>query len=149
MALYFWDTSGLVKRYILETGTAWVQALTAPTAAHSHFIARITQVETISAVTRRVRGGSLAAPDAATALSDFQHDFTHQYRIVEISTGVIAHAAALVERHALRAYDAVQLAAALETRLQAPSLVPASADTEITAADAAEGLSVEDPNTHP
>lgn len=83
MAHYFLDTSGLVKRYVVETGTAWVQSLTSPTAGHSLFISRITQVETISAVIRRVRGGSLTARYASTVLSDFGYDLTRQSRIIE------------------------------------------------------------------
>ena len=30
MALFYFDTSGIVKRYVLETGTAWVQDITNP-----------------------------------------------------------------------------------------------------------------------
>jgi hypothetical protein len=149
VAVYFLDTSAVVKRYIQETGTAWVQTLTAPTASHSLFLARITQVETVAAVTRRERGGSLSAPDAATALTDFQYDFAHQYFIVEISAHLIAHAATLARLYTLRAYDAVQLAAALEIHSQAPSLTLISADADLNSAATAEGLPVEDPNTHP
>jgi len=42
VAIYFLDTSAVIKRYVKEIGTAWVQALTLPTAPHSHFLARIT-----------------------------------------------------------------------------------------------------------
>jgi predicted nucleic acid-binding protein len=62
---------------------------------------------------------------------------------------VVRHAAQLADRHVLRAYDAVQLAAALEVQLSVPGLVLLSADGELNAAAAAEGLAVEDPNTHP
>jgi hypothetical protein len=60
----------------------------------------------------------------------------------------------LAERHALRGYDAVQLAAALElqtvlTASGLPALTLVSADAELNAAAAAEGLTVEDPNLHP
>ena len=89
MAIYFLDTSAVIKRYVLEIGTGWVQALTLPTAPHSHFVAHIAWVETISAVTRRVRGGTLSPADAATALVDFRLDFNHQYIPVEISAGLI------------------------------------------------------------
>ncbi len=149
MALYFLDTSALVKRYVLETGMAWVQSLTSPTAGHSVFISRMTQMETISAVIRRVRGGSLTARDASTVLLDFGCDLTLQYRIIEISTGVINQAAILIERHALRAYDAVQLSSAIEMRKQAPSLVLVSADAELNAAEASERLLVENRNMYP
>ena len=41
MAAYFLDTSAVLKRYVQETGTAWVQALAAPSARHSLFVVRI------------------------------------------------------------------------------------------------------------
>ena len=46
-------------------------------------------------------------------------------------------------------YDAVQLAATLEVRAKIPSLILVSADAALNTAAAAEGLQVEDPNTHP
>jgi hypothetical protein len=147
--LYFLDTSALVKRYVQETGTGWLQALTDPAAGHAHFIARITQAETVAAITRRERGGHIAPADAATALGDFQYDLVRQYLVVEISAGLMAHAAALARRHGLRGYDAVQLAGALEVQDNTSSLVLVSADGELNAAAIAEGLAIEDPNTHP
>ena len=111
MAAYFLDTSTVLKRYVQETGTAWVQALAAPAARHSLFVVRITLAETVAAITRRERGGTITPQDAATALADFQLDFARQYRIVEVSAGLVAQAATLARKHALRGYDAVQLAA--------------------------------------
>lgn len=49
VSLYFFDSSALIKRYIAETGTPWIMALTAPAAGHGVLIARITWVEIISA----------------------------------------------------------------------------------------------------
>jgi uncharacterized protein len=149
VAIYFLDTSAVIKRYVAETGTAWVQALTLPAGPHSHFLARVTWVEMISAVTRRERGGHLSLADAITALTDFQQDFGRQYIPVEISAGLIVHAGLLAETHALRAYDAVQLAAALEVRSKIPALILVSADAALNAAAIAEGLPVDDPNLHP
>lgn len=149
MLLYYLDTSALVKRDVQETGTAWLQALTHPAAGHVHFIVRITQAGTVAAVTRRERGGHIAPADAATALADFQYDFVRQYLVVEISGGLVSDAAMLVRRHGLRGYDAMQLAAALEVRDNAPTLVLVSADDELNAAAIAEGLAVENPNKHP
>jgi predicted nucleic acid-binding protein len=149
VASYFLDTSTVLKRYVQETGTAWVQALAAPAARHSLFVARITLAETVAAITRRERGGSLTSQDAATAVADFQLDFARQYRIVEVSAALVAQAATLARRHALRGYDAVQLAAALEIQASAPSLALLSADAELNTAAIAEGLTVDDPNLHP
>ena len=60
----------------------------------------------------------------------------------------------LATKHALRGYDAVQLAAALEANDEriANELSPLaliSADDELNAAAKAEGLTVEDPNDYP
>jgi len=44
MAVLFFDSSGLVKRYVAETGTAWVIGLLRPS-ANDIFIANITGIE--------------------------------------------------------------------------------------------------------
>jgi hypothetical protein len=59
----------------------------------------------------------------------------------------------MADKHALRGYDAVQLAAALaihEKRIAEglPVLTLVSAAAELNAAALAEGLAVEDPNNH-
>ena len=41
MAVYFFDSSGIVKRYVDETGTARVVELTHPEAAHRIYLGRI------------------------------------------------------------------------------------------------------------
>ncbi|MGA8348957.1 MAG: type II toxin-antitoxin system VapC family toxin [Isosphaeraceae bacterium] len=149
MAAFFLDTSTVLKRYVQETGTAWVQALAAPTVRHSLFVVRITLAETVAAITRRERGESITPQNAATAVADFQLDFARQYRVVEVSARLVAQAATLARRHALRGYDAVQLAAALEIHATDSSLTLLSADAELNTAATAEGLAVEDPNSHP
>ena len=63
-------------------------------------------------------------------------------------------AIAFVEGHELRAYDGVQLAAAVELNLVRTSgglsaATVVSADFDLNAAAQAEGLAVEDPNSHP
>jgi predicted nucleic acid-binding protein len=149
VASYFLDTSTVVKRYVQEIGTTWVQALTAPTARQSLFVVRITLAETIAAITRREHGGSITPQNAATAVADFQLDFAGQYRIVEVTPALVAQAAALARSHVMRGYDAIQLAAALEIHTTDPSLTLLSADAELNAAALAEGLTVDDPNVHP
>ena len=55
MAVYYFDSSGLVKRYRSEIGSAWVMGLTAPASQHAIYVARITGVEVVSAITRAVK----------------------------------------------------------------------------------------------
>lgn len=153
MAVYFFDSSALVKRYATETGSDWVMAITEPTAGHSIYIARITTVEVVSAMTRRQRGGSVSQTDAATAMVNFRHDLSHQYRVVEMTPTVLTRAMTLAETHALRGYDAVQLATALivhnmRAALGLPALVLVSADRDLNDAATTEGLTVDNPNIH-
>jgi predicted nucleic acid-binding protein len=53
VSLYFLDSSALVKRYVAEAGSSWIQSLAEPTAGHALFIARITWIEVLSALARR------------------------------------------------------------------------------------------------
>jgi predicted nucleic acid-binding protein len=153
VAVYFLDSSAVVKRYIRETGTAWIVSISAPTAGNELFIASVTGVEVVSAVARRRKGEGTGASTAAAALAQFRHDLAHQYQLVEITDTVVARAMALADDHALRAYDAVQLAAVLETislrsGLPLPALAFVSADQDLNAAAQAEGVIVENPNDH-
>jgi hypothetical protein len=154
VAAYFFDSSAVVKRYVHEIGTAWVHSITAPTAGHFIYVAHITGVEVVSAITRQARHGALAPTDAATALMHLHHDFAHQYHTVDITSVLIARAMALAEIHALRGYDAVQCAAALvihsyRQTLGMSLLTLVSADAALNTAAAAEGLQVDNPNAHP
>lgn len=154
MAVYFFDSRAIVKRYVNEIGTTWVTELTRPATGNRVYLARVTGVEVISAMTRQARGGMLSATDVIAGVSEFRKHFASRYRVVEIRPALVANAMGLAEVHALRGYDAVQLAAALEVharrvarRLSQLTLV--SADAELNGAAAAEGLLVEDPLAHP
>ena len=73
MAGYFVDGSALVKRYVNKTGSVWLSGLVSPAAGNDIYIARITTVEVIAALTRRARGGTIAAADGgADAKSTFR-----------------------------------------------------------------------------
>jgi predicted nucleic acid-binding protein len=154
LAAYFFDTSAVVKRYASEIGSAWVEQIADPALNPSLYLARVTEVEVASAITQRLRAGSLSSSDATIGMTNFHYDFLHQYRIVEILPALTSRAVFLVQAHGLRADDAVQLAAALEINadrvavgLSAITLI--SADAALNAAAVVEGLAVDDPNEHP
>ena len=149
MVDYFLDTSAVVKRYVQETGTAWIRTLAASATGHFIYLARITEVEVTSALAGRRGQPGLSVAQARTALGLFRQDLAQDYRIAEITVPLLERAALLADTHTLRGYDAVQLAAALEVRLQVPLLILVSADADLNTAATAEGLPVEDPNTHP
>lgn len=110
-------------------------------------------VEVYSALARRRREGSVPASDCSIAAQAFTAHSATEYEFVELNLDVVALARDLLERHPLRAYDAVQLASALVANhaLQAahlPSLVFLSADDRLNAAAVVEGLTVDNPNAH-
>ncbi len=149
MAAYFLDSSAVMKRYVQETGTVWVRALTASGTGNFFYLARITDVEVTAALARRRGQPGLSVVQAVAALRQFRRDFGQDYRVVEITIALLQRAAQLADTHALRGYDAVQLAVALDVHARDQALVLVSADAELNAAATAEGLRVEDPNTHP
>jgi predicted nucleic acid-binding protein len=149
---YFFDSSALVKFYVEETGTLWVRSFTDDDANIIH-VSSLAEVETVSALTRRLNRRDIDQAEFDEACEDLQQDFASQYRIVALTETIIRNAATLARRHGLRAYDAVQLAVALDTsriisKIEATQLTVVSADAELNAAAMAEGLNVEDPNTH-
>lgn len=154
MAIYFIDSSALVKRYISETGSTWVLELFDPTFNNEVFIAAITGVEIIAAITRRSRSGSISITDATITRNQFKSDLQKDYQIVEITDNIINSGMVLSETYGLRGYDAIQLAAgrAVNTLCIAsglPSITFVSADNELNAAVVSEGLMIENPNSHP
>jgi predicted nucleic acid-binding protein len=149
---YFFDSSALVKFYVEESGALWVRSFTDAESNIIH-VSNLAEVETVSALTRRLNRRDINQTGFDEACDDLEQDFATQYRIVALTEAIIRNAAGLARRHGLRAYDAVQLAAALETsriisKVEATQLTLVSADLELNAAAAAEGLNVEDPNTH-
>lgn len=154
MAVFFFDTSALIKRHVNESGSVWVRSLTKAKAGHTIFIARITAVEVFAAITRRQRGRSLSAAQAGAILGHFRRHLTQRYTLVEVTPPLLADAMLSARSHGLRAFDAVQLVAAHEANriYRAAGLAPVtliSADRDLNTAAAAEGLAVEDPNAHP
>lgn len=153
MTFYFLDTSALIKRYVVETGFDWIKAITAASAHHTLFVAHITQAEIVSGLSRRRREGSINVRTARTLRLLIDRHCERQYQIVNISHSVIQVAEDLLEQHPLRAYDAVQLACAIETfkRLEQanlPSLTFISSDNRLLEAAILEKLMVENPNDH-
>jgi uncharacterized protein len=151
---YFLDTSALVKRYIVEIGTPWIQTITNPTTQNILLISRLTCVELSSAIARRKREATLT-PDQATQLNLIVQDhFTTQYQIVELNSRITDLARELCDRQSLRAYDAVQLASALIVQpiIQQDirqTLTFLSADNRLIHAAQQENLAAENPNQQP
>jgi uncharacterized protein len=152
MPVCFLDSSALVKCYVAETGSTWTRSIV-DDENNVVYVASLSRVETISALTRRLRRGDVTQPEFEVACEQFRLDLSTQFDIVGLTDQMIKEAATLAEKYGLRAYDAVQLAAALDSsstisQVEQTQLMLVSADLELNAAAAAEGLNIEDPNNH-
>jgi len=150
MPAYYLDSSALVKRYVTETGSAWVQALCAD-AANALFISELALVEVGSAYARRCHRGEITDEQRRNYLDVFIYDCTETYHLIPAGRALIERGLDLTQRRYLRAYDAMQLASALAanaalTLAGLPALIFVSADDGLLHAANAEGLQTENPN---
>lgn len=150
MSLFFLDSSSLVKRYVVEAGTPWIQSITSLETKNQLIITRITWVEVLSALARRQREGSLSADKVDKIVQALRYDLDTQYQIVELDRTLAEAAGELVRRHVLRAYDAVQLAAALRVQVALTSTKVSfvTADKRLNTSAEAEGLMTDNPDQH-
>jgi predicted nucleic acid-binding protein len=154
MSGYIVDSSALIKRYVQEDGTTWVRRLTRRSVGNPIYLARITTVEVTAAVARRRKGKTLSSAKASSILHRFRKHLAGRYTVIELTLRLFSEAMRLANTHALRAYDAVQLAAALEISQQRQDagfgpVTLVSADQDLNTAATAEGLTVDDPHAHP
>jgi len=154
LSAYYFDSSALVKSYVVEAGTTWVRNILTPSSGHDIHALLIAQVEVTSAVARRRKNGTLTPSDAMAILSQLDENFLNDFLVIDVSGQILGLASSLIDRHALRAYDGVHLAAAIQlnqVRLDVglPEITLVSADRDLNAAAEAEDLAVEDPNQHP
>ena len=149
MALLYLDTSALVKLYIEETGTERIAELVLSDSNCSLSTSAITQVEFHSAIDRRRRrrGGDVGEDAAERAVERFNRRFKSEFFRYPLDDQTLDLACVLVSRHALRAYDAVHLAACLFLlRLRSrDDLTFVSADRRLLTAARSEGLAVLNP----
>ena len=122
MASYFFDSSALVKRYHAESGTGIVDDIVNATGSMVR-ISRVTIPEVISAFAIKVRTLAIRQVEARAFLRQFRSDIASgRLEVFSIAESEFAQAESLLERYAfgwrLRAFDAIQLAVALELHKQ-------------------------------
>lgn len=150
---FYLDTSALVKNYIAEAGSRWVQSVLRNTET-AVLTSALTSIESMCTFARRRREGLLSEADLTQTCALLTHDFLHRYSVLVVDPLVLNKAQQLALRHPLRAYDAVHLATAslVQQRLtqagESP-LVFVCADERLLEVAQAEGLLFENPNRYP
>ena len=153
MTTYYVDTSALIKRYVDEVGSDWLRATLNVHPPPSIIVVHLIIVEMTSALTRRIREDTLTPTDYVQVQNAFRADCLNEYEMVTAVGDIIDQANRLLEKHPLRAYDAVHLAAAVVANQQLLAhgftpLIFLSADDRLNKAATAEGLAVDNPNNH-
>jgi predicted nucleic acid-binding protein len=152
-ATSYFDSSALVKRYLAEIGTPWVQTW-CDDAAQTVAVAEIGLVEIAAAFAGKLRGNHITPAQYHSARADLERDARDEYVLVTVNRAVVDEAIDLTARRHLRGYDAVHLACALHLNRallahHLPPLVLISADDDLLKAAAAEDIPTDNPNQHP
>ena len=150
---FYVDSSALIKRYVTETGSQWIETIINPDTGNLCVTSRMTMVEVFSALNRRRREGNLPHNNYQVALKSFLFDCHNQYQFNELTLDLMKISQVLLENHPLKAIDAVQLASSIVANKvllnsNLPSLKFVSADERLNAAALAEGFNIENPNHH-
>jgi uncharacterized protein len=137
------DTSALVKRFVSEAGSNEVQSLmigSEPVAS-----ATIAYAELYSGLTRRHREGALSQRQYRLACRRVERDWMALVKI-ELGAEILSLARGLIQRHALRAFDAIHLASALGLQAATNEAVTfVAADQRLLQAAAGERLATVNP----
>lgn len=154
MAIYYFDSSAIVKRYIAESGTNWVRALHMADATEAIYTVNISQVEVMAAITRKRRMRAISGSAWKKSTDQLRQDFHKHYGVIAVSDAILVKALDLTLNHPLRAYDAMQLASALFIfqalrQVSLDNFIFVSADGNLNTSAQIEGLTVENPNHYP
>jgi predicted nucleic acid-binding protein len=145
--MVYLDSSALIKRFIAEKGSAFVDHIVR---RHRPITtSRLSYIEIYSCFARLKRQGSLSEKAHASASKQFEREFL-RYRRIEWTPELFAIARALLEKHPLRSLDAIQLASAAQLKQVAGDLlIFAGADRRLLDAAAAEGFRIVDVEKDP
>jgi predicted nucleic acid-binding protein len=116
LALYYLETSALVKLYVYELGTDLLLSLAGSAAGNKFAILSLAQVEFRAAIRRQQRGGEVSGPDADLLIESFREHSEGRFVIQPFTEALLDVALALIDAYPLKGFDAVQLAGYLMLR---------------------------------
>jgi uncharacterized protein len=149
VALLYLDTSALVKLYVRESGTEHMLALAHPDAQNQLAILSLARLEFRAAVRRRAKLGDLEPLMADSLLVNFSQHLASVFQVQPVNDLVVEEAAGVIDRHSIRAYDAIQLAGCLALNATVGKEIEVRfvcADHQLLEAAHAEGVSTIEPS---
>ena len=139
MNLYF-DTSALIKRYIVEKGSDKVDSLMDN--AERIIVSVITEIETCLTFKRLVTEKAISENDYQTALSEFEYDYEY-YIPVNFDKNISEQAKLIIQRYQLKTLDSIQLGTALLLKDEIDYFVVS--DDKLIRSGQGEGLKIINP----
>jgi len=120
----------------------------------SRLLAQVTLVEVVATLCRKAREAAISTAERDRLIDTFRQDCINSYVIIPATTLTHTSAGDLCRSHILRAYDAVQLASAIDLRdeaqaANAPAPTFVCADKALLLIAKTEGMDIENPNDHP
>ncbi len=142
MSYAYVDASALIKCYVAEVGSDVMAREREST--RGWFTSRLTQAECLAALNRLRREGTLTPRDSETAIAALLDDLDRLH-VVDVTSAVLANAAAWARRESLRGADLVHASTALWLREEGVLTAFWCADRRLGNAVAMLGMDVFDP----
>ena len=117
MPVIYVDTSALVKRYVQEKGTEVIDELFEQRLPDEFFaLSTLAVLELKSALRRLLKGGKLRPSQYRDSIADFSNDVPSVSIWLGVDNALAEEAAATLDRHPLRAGDALHFASVLRVK---------------------------------
>jgi predicted nucleic acid-binding protein len=138
--ILFFDTSALIKRYILEIGSNKVDELFE--VAENIIVSPVTKIEAYSTLKRLLSTNLISNDDYETVKSNIDYDFGY-FSVVSLNEEIEKEAIKLIEKYQLKTLDSIQLASCLYRKADISDFVVS--DVKLKTAAEAENIKVIDP----
>ncbi|MBW2740816.1 MAG: type II toxin-antitoxin system VapC family toxin [Deltaproteobacteria bacterium] len=147
-AIYFCDTSAIIKLYHAELGTDCMESIFGDNQC-AIMISELTLVEFDSSVAKKVRTGNITDSAKNEAIKNFKKDCQDRFLVNPLDSGIVRSARKLINKYgnklSIRALDALQLGSCLDEEQEGLHFV--CADSRLNKICKLEGVSTINPET--
>ena len=141
--MIYLDSSALVKRYVQEEGTDFVKSILAGNGLIT--TSKLTYPEILSALMRKVRAGEIERKTFNGIVETFDKDWDHVL-VLDFHNDLLQIVKGLIEKHPLKAADAIHLSSALWLKLSSKADITfVASDLNLLKAAGSERLQVMNP----
>ena len=144
MSVLYFDTSALAKRYYKESGHEDVKQLIG-VSTNNVVLSNIGATEMSSVLWKKYRQGELTEQNARMRLSRFIYDGQNEYKLYPVKAQLLGDAIGLIQKHDVRALDAIHLATARRVQQAVQSFKMITSDEDLFFAADDEGMRPIDP----